>query len=754
MIAATTPTRFDRWTWGLASSAVVLLGMALIFLSDHRYFYLDDTESGAVGNWLALGRLMREGQFLPLVTTQWMAGNYPVEGQGGLWNPVQMGINFLAPSVDNMALYAAIVKIGFAVVLALGVYRVALEYGARPVWAAVAAAAVPFSGFTLFFEQPSWVTSLIGMAWVIQAWASAVRYVRGKSGPVPVFVFLYLAISVGYVHAALMAGVAAGAVMIGEYIYSRQLLPVAKLAAVSVAAAMCGAITFLPGVLTSGVTWRSGAEGTLNDNFLVVPWSETFSASLPTAVSSMESWGGETTMAPVTYIAWFCVPMLAFVDWRRVSSGMRELSGPAILLGALLLYTAGPSDIGPIRWPARLLPFVACVLLVGLAVLMSRYGTLRSLRGRLTAAAILVGVLFVRALSSGPQLAGRHVLAAVLVLTAGGLLILVVRRWGVQATAALLMISVIPVALYQIHSYPKVLTQWHFPTSQSEAKAGFPDWTGTTLQLGSRVLTERTENDLVDRWRAQAYGNYAKVLDLNYVSAYTPVGHQAFSSLLCVAYEGSTCSDAYSNLFRPDVYTGRTSADLMLLDRVVVQKAQYPEWRQLPVSPGWRWVDVDEPQSDQVAVLERDNGYVSLQNGTVSATVDATVEPVASSAVNESMRVSSPTGGSVVFARLAWPGYTAMLNGEPLQTKGLGDTFLYVDVPAGTTDADLEIQFRPPGFRIGLAAMGGGLVILVVLIGLDIRRRRRVEIVSADPAAAPAAEADAAASERGKSGDI
>ncbi|MGE2772217.1 hypothetical protein ACQGAO_28580 [Rhodococcus sp. 1.20] len=268
------PTRRERWSWGAVVPAVVCLAFFAIVTVDPRYFYVDDTESGAVGNWVQLGHLMREGQFPSLVLDQWMAGNYPVEGQGGLWNPVQIFINYIAPSVDDLALLATLVKLAFAIILGWGVYRVCLEYGARPYWAAVAGSAVPFAGFTLYFEYPSWVTSVIGMAWVVQAWASGIRYARGRSGPIPVFVFLYLAISVGYVHAALMAGVTVGALMVGEYIRSPQWRTTVKLGLVGIAAAACGAITFLPGLLSSAVTWRTGEEGTFNDNFLTAPWSE------------------------------------------------------------------------------------------------------------------------------------------------------------------------------------------------------------------------------------------------------------------------------------------------------------------------------------------------------------------------------------------------------------------------------------------------------------------------------------------------
>ncbi|MFC4606077.1 hypothetical protein [Rhodococcus kronopolitis] len=701
------------------------LGFLMIVSVDPRYFYADDTESGAVGNWLQLGHLMREGQFPSLVLDQWMAGNYPVEGQGGLWNPVQIFINYIAPSVDNMALLATLVKLAFAILLGWGVYRVALEYGARPPWAALAGAAVPFAGFTMYFEYPSWVTSLIGMAWVVQAWASGIRYARGRSGPIPVFVFLYLAISVGYVHAALMAGVTVGALMIGEYVYRPQWRTTVKLAAVGVSAAACGAITFLPGLLTSSVTWRTGEEGALNDNFLTAPWSETLTASIPSSVSAIESWTGETTTAPITYIAWFAVPALAFVAWRAAQSSLRELVTPLVLLVFILLFTAGPSDIGQIRWPARLLPFVAVFSMVLLAVLLSRFGTLRPLRARLVAAALIVLVLVIRASSAGPQYFGRHLMWGVAILAVGAVALYLGRRFGAEALVGLLILTIAPIAMYQVMTYPQALNKWYLPTSQADAKANFPDFEGTTLQLGKRALTKIDEETPDRPWTSQVYGNYAKDLDLDYVNAYTPVGHAAFASLLCMGFDGSTCPDAYGNVFRVDQYTGRTHADLMRLDRVVLQRKQYPDADAHPAPAGWHWAPVPEVAKGQIYILERDGGPVSGQAGRVSATVNATAEPEYTSVTSERVRVSSELGGSVVFARLAWPGYTATLNGEPLTTKGLGGTFLYVDLPPGTHDAELVINFRPPGQRLGFAAMGFGLVLLAALTVLYYRDRRR-----------------------------
>ncbi len=729
-------SRRERLAWGALIAVVVVIGYGLVLAVDPRFFYIDDTESGAVPNWLQLGRIMREGQFPSLVLDQWMAGNYPVEGQGGLWNPVQMAINYISPSIDNLALLATVVKLAFSITLAWGVYRVALVYGARPAWAAVAAASAPFVGFTLFFENTSWVTALMGTAWIMNAWASSVSYARSRSGPIVPFVFLYLAISVGYVHAAVMAGVMIGAVVIGEFVHQRRWRPAARVAAVGIAAAACGAITFLPGVLTSSVTWRSGDEGTFNDNFLTAPWSETLTASIPSSVTSIESWTGETTASPVTYIAWFLIPALAFIAWRRVPDSLRELTAPLILLVFALVFTAGPSDIGPIRWPARILPFVAIVALILVVVLLSRYGTLDRLRPRLLAASLLTLVLVLRAGSSGPELFGRHVVSGLLIVAVGGLVVFLAYRFSTRAAAALLIATIAPVAMYQVASYDPPFDKWWLPTSQSEADAGFPQWQGATLQLGDRTLTETSADTADDPrlpWHSQVYGNSAKIMGLDYVNAYTPVGYEDFSNLLCFEHEGSTCSDAFRRLFLIEPYTGKTFADLMRLDRVVLQKNQYPlaDAREAPA--GWEWVTPPTTDSArQTYVLERIDGLIPADIGRVVATVDATAVPESSSADSEHVRVTSVDGGSVVFARLAWPGYTATLNGEPLQTKGLADIFLYVDLPPGTTDADLAIEFRPPGQKLGLAGMAGGVLLLLALVVLDVRRRR--------PAQSPPAE--------------
>ncbi|MBF6061359.1 hypothetical protein IU500_15310 [Nocardia terpenica] len=65
-------------------------------------------------------------------------------------------------------------------------------------------------------------------------------------------------------------------------------------------------------------------------------------------------------------------------------------------------------------------------------------------------------------------------------------------------------------------------------------------------------------------------------------------------------------------------------------------------------------------------------------------------------AITSHVRVSSATGGQVVFARLAWPGYRVTLDGHDLGFPTIAPTFLAVGISPGTHHGDLVLTWRPP----------------------------------------------------------
>ncbi|MHB1472446.1 MAG: hypothetical protein ACYCV4_02265 [Dermatophilaceae bacterium] len=94
--------------------------------------------------------------------------------------------------------------------------------------------------------------------------------------------------------------------------------------------------------------------------------------------------------------------------------------------------------------------------------------------------------------------------------------------------------------------------------SRSAAKAHFPDYQGVTLQLGQRAPA-KTLADAEATWRSLVFGNCPRTLGLSYVNLYTAIGHQKFSSLLCIRWEGGTCQNAEKYLFATEPTTTGSS---------------------------------------------------------------------------------------------------------------------------------------------------------------------------------------------------
>ncbi|WNJ63079.1 hypothetical protein [Nocardia seriolae] len=716
----------DVCRWGFATVVGVVAGYASVLLANPRHFYTDDTESQYGPMWVMLGRHMHEGRFPALVPWEWMSGNYSLE-EAGLYNPPQMLVDWFAPEFDNLALYATIVKLIFSIIAALGVFRVCLAYGARPPWATVAAIAFPLSGWFLFFDEASWATSLTGTAWMLHAWASAIRYTRtpceGRrwwNGPIPVFVFLYLAISVQYVFPAVEAALMIGAVAVGEVVYQRVWRPSLRLLAVAACAGLAGLETYLPGMLSSPVTWR-GNERILNDDFLNVGWSESLNASLPSTVPAFTGWWGYVQPLPMVYIAWFLIPLLAFIDWSAMRNAWREHTGMALFVVTFLMWTAGPGRIGPLRWPARVLPMLAVGLLVLVCVALSRYGSFADWRRRGAAAAVLIGLLFIRSFSAAPHLVIRHLIAALVVTALTAALVWLARARGVAAACALAIVAMCPIAYDQVRVQSPTPMSYHFPERRSEMAAVFPHFGGVTLQLADRALVPPAEQSLAGAWGSLTFGNYAKNMHLNYVNAYTPIGYRKFSKLLCMGWDGSTCPAAFGAAFSSEPTTGRSYVDLMKVDRVVLQRVQYPDAGSQPAPPGWKWVDYPGHER-YIWVLEREDGPISTRDGFIADTRGVATSPLERDSVTSHIRVNSAHGGQIVFARLAWPGYRVTLNGRDIGFHTITGTFLAVDIPPGTENGELIVSWRPPGWKIGI---GTALLGLIGLGWLQWAHRRR-----------------------------
>ena len=248
-------------------------------------------------------------------------------------------------------------KLALLIVAALGTYLLARDHDVPAPLSAVAGVAAPLAGFTVYMDAPSWVTGLMAWAILPWAWRALRRLSRRESGCSGPFACSYLIVTIGYVHGTIML-----AVLYMRRARRRPRHGQERRGLLSVLG--CGALTalvtitvYLPSALTADVTVRA-QRGITNSDFLSPDLAGIVSSVSPEALTRPTGWWPDG-YAPrrSSYVAWF-LPVLAFVDWSTARRHVAETVDLLVVLAVSLFFVLGPSDIGPLRFPVRLMPYV------------------------------------------------------------------------------------------------------------------------------------------------------------------------------------------------------------------------------------------------------------------------------------------------------------------------------------------------------------------------------------------------------------
>lgn len=719
------PSRLSAWP-GRALPVVsmlvfTLLGALIPVLRTPGFYFWDDTAAAAAGVWQRIARSVLSGEMPFLQLDTWHGGNLAAEAATGMWNPVMVGLMLLTYPIDNLAVSMAVARIILFLITAGGVYLLARSYLANPWLAAAVGAAYPLSGWSLFLDGTAWINGTALTAMVPWAWWAVRRTALSNFRPLS----LVIAVAVGYlvpstgnpygVIAIAVVYVAVGA----ELLFRHRRSDIPWLAGVGAATALLVAVAYLPFLMTSRYGVRS-VSGLWNDEFLSVSVSDLLGMSMPTHHPYIAMWSGAPMGLPGAYLAWFVIPLLPWIRWGQVRVRLAELSGVLVFAAVYLPLVLGPSQIWLFRWPARLLPvfylplvvFVAAVVSPGLA----RQG--QRIRSLVSLALILLGGWL--AFADVPSAWKWHLLV-----TAGVVVgtVLVIRWAGVgwrgfvvMAVGTVLGVGA-QVALQPINPN---LYDYQLPTSRQEMVAnGQRHSSGLVVQIFDmgKLMSDYPANR---RWSGVLAGNMPSVAGVESTSSYSGIGFTKFDSALCLTYSGATCPEAWARLWQVPKGADRPLADLIRAEYVVVMNGYVPD---LQVPSGW----VESEKTDVVTTYQRSAPIVNPA-GTISAwgkgvwlSADARV-----GAVSEAGTVSTGDGDTTVtFARIAWPGYSLRVAGQPVRTAIGPAGLLTARLPTGLKDARFELDFRPPGLRLGLALAGLGGLLLVIVVGLAVRRQRR-----------------------------
>ncbi|TQN41497.1 hypothetical protein FHU33_0865 [Blastococcus colisei] len=725
------PGRGRHWWAPLTMLGVVLAGVCAPLLRAPTFYYWDDTAAAAVGAWRNMGSALLEGRIQLLDIEMWRGGNYAAEAAFGLYNPLIMALSAGTMPIDDLVVVTVIIKGVFFLAMALGAYLLSREYGARPWPAAMLGSALPFSGFTLWMDGAAWVTGLIVTALTPWVWYTAKRTAEGRGSALWLVLAGYLCGSAGNPYGLLSAGIVIGAVLV-EALWRRRRRQSAVTAVAGLAVALLALPTYLPFLLSSSVSYREGAS-IVNDEILSPGISELAGLSSPSLTPYMWAFEFPYFTFPAAYLAWFVLPLAPWLRWSTLWQRGRELAGVWLVAGLYLALVLGPSQVWFFRWPMRLLPYFWLTVVVLLAVVLSA-GLVRSRSGTrwaLSAAAVFMG--FWWAWSDDPDRWDRHLLAAGLVAVLLGLTLWAARTERGLALAA--MAGTVVVLVVQLGWMPvnATTTNFNFPHVESEMEDQFSDYRpGLVVQIARLPETGRPDGDRTPDGAYQdlLFGSMYDVADVESTTSYSGVAFTAFDIPLCASYDGGACPEAWDALWETPDGADERLADLIRAETVVVQRA-LRDTQDEPAPRGWQ---LDE-STDYVDVWRRTEplpwpeGRLSDTDGPVEIVSDTRVGEV-----GETVEFRRDGRGPIelTFARLAWPGYTAEIDGREVPVEQGPNGLLAVPIPEDVDAGTLTLAWSPPGTTLSLAAVGAAAVLVAGLTAAELRTRRSRRTGSVD----------------------
>jgi hypothetical protein len=693
-----------------AAALTVLFALLALLLWNRHYFWYGDTPAAYYGWWYHLGDLVRHGEWPTIDPHAWRAGEIAAEGQWGLWSPLSIGIGLLATLVPDLLVLTVAVKLALVAAAVVGVYLLVRSYDAPPAPAYVAAVLAPMGGMTQYLDLPSWAAAEMIWALFPWAWWGLRRTMLRGANPLPALVAGYLLVTVGYVFGTIMLVVALVACLV-DCCLVRDRAAAMRVLGAGILLGLVALTVYLPGVLTSSVSDRSSAFTAFGGKFTTDPLA-LVAGVLPTAAVP----GTTSHLLPYSYLAWL-LPIVFWIDWARARQGWRPLGGLLVFTAVTVLIVDGPSQVGPLRWPLRLAPFLVTGLVVLLVVSASRFGLIRPSPRRLGLSLAWVALAGLLAVVRAASQWGAH-LCAVALVAAGIVLLWWLLQAGRRSWLAPVAGAVTLAAFGVQHAFfpTPPSPQRNAPTELATYQALYPDAVGDLLQVGGSDLLDRSDPAAAQQL---PIGSAWYLTGLRSQNTYTAVSQRVYKYRYCVYYQGDTCPQLLDMLFTTEPTTGMKRVDLLGISSLLLIRQNFSADRLLHPPAGWQVAE-----RTPYAVLWTRRTPIPGAGHVIWTSPGTSVSAVRASTTSTSLHLDQVPagGGTIVFSLLDWPGYSTSVGTLAHSVDGY---LLTVRVPASAQGRTVDVAFHPPGWTAELGAWVLALVGGAAWSGGSAVRRRR-----------------------------
>jgi hypothetical protein len=474
---------------------------------------------------------------------------------------------------------------------------------------------------------------------------------------------------------------------------------------------------------------RTAGTGLWNDGLFTVHGESLLLSFSPFDRPFMLMFGERAVFVdqPITYFVW-TIPaavVLSLVMRRRTAAQLDLVLAAA----ALAILMIGPEVFGPIRWPFRFTPFAAMLAVLAVTAVLDaacRPGALEPLGGKQKTWLAVAGVVtVVAAWALRPDLA--VLLGTALLLGVATPAVVWLARNHRSTALGLLVIagSVLAVAGVAVgNERVTELVDWGGSALRSEVDEDVRALHGgRAMVLLQGEFIDPEEPATTTLFQELPSGEYPLISDLveeDITAGHAATPNRALRDAFCVGEFGWVCPDAARRLFTPEPETGLAPADLMDVDRLVVERGAILDTFLAAVPQEWEQTDEDE----RWVLFER-----SRPSPAPSDTISWASDGVVVTSSDDGDTVQAPDGGRITLSRPWVPGLQVRIDGRTVAADSIAGVYPVVDLPAGT-DGQLEVYYRLPRLRLLILAVVVGLGLAVVSL-ITARRLRRDPVGSA-----------------------
>jgi hypothetical protein len=639
------------------------------------------------------------------------------------------------------------VTLSYVALTAAGAFRLARRFTLPIPLAAAVACIAALNGFNLVWS--SWLPALTGFAWVPWVWWALDRTLRPPrpgQGQVPLAFAVHGLLAAGWHFAVLMGAL----VVFYTLVCERGQKTFGSALKLSAPPLIAGALLSVP-ALACLVEYTRGAVRTDFDqtsSMWTVPLAALEGLVAPRSLSTWNVFG-RLELLPNVALANGVLPILILPGaLLALPSAERRRLVPLLAFALFVLVISLLPSFSRVRWSFRWLPLFH--LLLGLVVALSlgrRQGIASVATGSrvvriATAPLVLALVALLLILSTQPPDTG--LLAGAFVTLVSAAAYELGQRYD-RVPAAFGVAVALNLLASPLAGPPRDATpRWNFePCSERLGTVG-----RGRRHIG--IYTEGTIINPAERPLGPVRGEFACLLPGNsgmlferpFVNGYSPVFPSGFYEILGASVHGNIERDAAFRLLGPWGEAGS------LLDRWGVEFLTVPELpdhlpgleragfrREADLGGAWLFgrpksapppvLESVVPESSAKSVLETRSKLVAnagrawvYTGSTARFAPLASLVPGSISALRVEAKVSAAPGsnpGLVLLRRAYFPGYRALLDGEPLRVGRADGVFVAVEVPPGKSGT-LVVEYRPLGVRaLGLAAFCLGILGLIAL---------------------------------------